>query len=389
MKCPCKKRSLVLLAALACAAAPAAAAEETMVRVAIFQEAESVRVTLQAPCRLTDLRTGAKLAEWKELKWQEAAAAGAGIRIGQTVIPCSAVVLTPANPKVVIRVDSRPYRGSLILRRMPQGKLMVIDRLPLEEYLVGALASETSSRWPMESLKAHALVSRTMVAHRIWIRKAEPYDVTADVSTHVYYGASAEKTATRQAVDQTRGQVLAFQGELFSASFHANCGGHTENAAELWSMKGDLPPLRGVPDPYCEGLKHSRWEADVGTAEWNRALGETAREIGELEGAEVAERNPSGRVRAVRLVGSDGTATVTGRRLREMLGANLLRSLNFSISVRPGVVHLSGKGWGHGVGLCQWGAYGMAQEGHKMDEILAAYFPGAQRRALKGLPGFI
>ena len=144
-----------------------------------------------------------------------------------------------------------------------------------------------------------------------------------------------------------------------------------------------------MPDPYCEGLKHSHWEADLTAREWEEALGPTAGEVGELEAADVVERNRSGRVRTLRLRGDHGTVTLTGRRLREMLGANLLRSLNFNITVRPpGAVHLSGKGWGHGVGMCQWGAYGMAREGHRMDEILSVYFPGAQRRPLKSLPGF-
>lgn len=388
MKWDCKKRSLFLAVALTLRPLPAAAAEEPMVRVALLQGAESARLTIQAPCRVSDLRSGKELARWPTLKWQEARASESGVRIGPAEFASAAVVLEPTKPNVLIRVNAQPYRGRLILRRGPDGKLMVVDWLPLEDYLVGALTSETSSRWPLEALKAHAVVSRTMVAHRIWIRKSEPYDVTADVSTHVYHGAAAERATTRQAVNETRGQVLAYGGELFSASFHANCGGYTEDAAELWSVKEEMPPLKGGPDPYCEGLKHYRWEADVGRTEWERTLGTTAQQVGTLEDAEVVERNRSGRVRTILLKGSRGSVTLTGRRLREMLGANLLRSLKFDVSVAPGKIHFSGLGWGHGVGMCQWGAYGMAHEGHKMEEILSAYFPGADRRRLKGLPGF-
>lgn len=377
-----------VLASLAFPEAPLAA-EEPMVRVAILEGAESARITILAPCRLTELQGGGELASWPHLKWQEARAASGGIRIGAAQFNSQAVVLEPTKPDLLIRVNARPYRGQLILRRTAGGKLLVVNQLPLEQYLVGALTSETSSRWPLEVLKAHAVVSRTMVAHRIWIRKGERYDVTADVSTHLYHGASAERASTRRAVEETRGEVLAFRGEIFSATFHASCGGHTEDAAELWSVKGDPAPLKGAPDPYCEGLRHYRWEADIGKAEWNKALGATAEEVGELEEAEVVERNRSGRVRALRLRGTRGTATLAGRRLREMLGANRLRSLKFSITVAHGGVHLSGLGWGHGVGMCQWGAYGMARAGRKADEILAAYFPGAQRRALRGLPGFV
>ncbi len=391
MKWAFEKRTALLLLSVAAAGAarPAAGApQEPRVRVAILQDAESARITLLAPCRLTDLGKGTVLAEWPHLKWQEARSADGGIRVGAARFASAAVVLEPARPDILIRVNARPYRGRLILRRSAEGKLVVINWLPLEDYLVGALASETSSRWPQEALKAHAIVSRTMVAHRIWIRRSEPFDVTADVSTHLYHGTSAEKAATRQAVQQTAGQVLAYRGELFSATFHANCGGHTEDAAELWSVKGELAPLKGAPDPYCEGLKHYRWEADIGKAEWDKALGATAEEVGELQEAEITERNRSGRARAIRLKGSRGTATLTGRKLRELLGADRLRSLKFNISVSPGKVSLTGFGWGHGVGFCQWGAYGMARAGRRMDEMLAHYFPGAERRRLKGLPGF-
>ena len=110
--------------------------------------------------------------------------------------------------------------------------------------------------------------------------------------------------------------------------------------------------------------------------------------MGELSAIEIVERNPSNRVRAVRIQGSRGAVTLTGRKFRELLGANRLRSLNFTVSVSNGRISLQGFGWGHGVGLCQWGAYGMARQGKKTDEILVFYFPGAQRRNLKGLPGF-
>lgn len=369
---------------------PAAAAEPAplQVRVALFQEADSVRITILAPCRVTDLQEGTVLAEWPDLKWAETAATDKGVRVGQSSFDARAVVLEPVKPNVIIRVNAQPYRGRLILSRTAQGKLLVVDQLPLEDYLAGALTSEVSSRWPLESLKAHAVASRTMTAHRIWIRKNEPFDMTADTSTHLYHGVTAETGRTRQAVDQTAGQVLVYKGELFSATFHANCGGHTEDAAELWSMKGKLPPLKGVPDPYCKGLKHYRWHAEISKREWDQALGKTAQEIGELVGADASNRNRSGRVRSIDLTGVRGSAVITGRRLRELLGANRLRSLNFDIVVGSGKIFLSGRGWGHGVGLCQWGAYGMARQGRKMGEILTHYFPGAQQRQLKGLPGF-
>ena len=368
-------------------AAPVFSAQETQVRVAILQETESVRLTVPSACRLTDLKTGKEIASWPEMKWQEIRAGNPGLRIGGSEIPFSSVVLQPA-PGTIFRVNANPYRGDLILRRGGKGGLMVINRLPLEEYLVGALTSEVSAGWPMEALKAHAVVSRTVTAHRIWIRKDQEFDMTADTSTHLYHGVAAEKDRTRQAVEQTQGQVLAYDGELFSASFHASCGGHTEDAAELWATKKTIPPLAGVEDPHCRNLKHYRWKAAIPVTEFLRLLGPEAAKIGNLEEVTVTEVNRSGRARAVRVQGDRGGMTLTGRQLRERLGANRLRSLKFNLSVHLAQILFDGFGWGHGVGLCQWGAFAMARNGRTMEEILAFYFPQAKRRPLKGLPGF-
>lgn len=365
-----------------------ACAEEPFVRVAILQEAESARISVLSPCRVFDLLTGELLGEWPSLKWQPVQSAHPGLRIGKRVVHSQMVLLEPLEEGVV-RVNAKPYRGSLILQGTAQGNLTVINRLGLEEYLTGALASEVDSRWPMEALKAHAVVSRTMVAHRIWIKQDQPFDVTADTQTHLYYGVASERERTGEAVESTRGEVLAYHGELFAATFHANCGGHTEDAAELWDVKGDLEPLTGRPDPYCKDQKHFRWQASLSLKKLEEILTASGRNLGKLTACEVTETNRSGRVRGVRLQGTQAETVLSGKDFRQLLGVNQLRSLKFSIERSGDTLHLNGFGWGHGVGFCQWGAYGMAQEGRAMDEILSFYFPASQRRGLKGLPGFV
>ncbi len=358
-----------------------------MVRVAIAQEVSSVRVTVLASCQLTDLKSGAVMARSPRMLWQRMEPIESGLKIGTISTRSAAILLEPADGAFVW-INARPYRDSLIFYRTPSGKLTVINRLDLEEYLVGAVGSEVGRNWPVEALKAQAIVSRTMVAHRIWTRKGAPFDVTADTQTHLYRGAALERSETKTAVEQTKGQVLAYRGELLPVTFHASCGGHTEDAAELWDVAKDLVPFKGKVDPYCRGQKHFRWEMEISVRDFTKTLGPLAGEIGDLVSFETGERNPSGRVRFVRLKGSRTTATVPSRKLREMLGPNRLRSLNFTAHLSPDGIFFSGFGWGHGVGLCQWGAFAMAHKGHTMDEILQFYFPGAQRRALKGLPGF-
>ena len=366
---------------------PAFAADEQQIRVVILEKAESIRMTMLAPSQLRDLQDGTVLADFQRLKWTQIKPSNPGLTIGNQTFSAQAVLLEPKE-EVVFRVNSIAYRGSLILRRTEQGRLMVINRLGLEEYLVGALTSETNPKWPEEALKAHAVVSRTMVAHRIWIRKQKPFDVTADTRTHLYYGVRAERRKTRKAVNQTRGQVLVYNGELLSTTFHANCGGHTEDAAELWSVKGDLKPLTGVPDPHCRNRRHYRWKRNIRRSQFMEAIGFKESLIGSLDQIRILDRNRSGRVRAVKVVGTQGVLKFTGKEFRNLLGVNRLRSLNFNVELTPKVVSFRGFGWGHGVGFCQWGAYGMARRNRKVDEILSFYFPGTQRRNLKGLPGF-
>ncbi len=366
---------------------PKVFAEEPHIRVAILQEAPDVRITVPVPCRLKELKSGKILGEWTEWRWKRVSAGKSGLNLGEIHVDSSEVLLQSLQ-ETVININAKPYRGSLIFRRTSAGKVTVIVLLEMEQYLVGALASEAKADWPAEALKAHAVVSRTTVAHRIWISRNQPFDVTADIRTHVYHGVSAEREGTRQAVLATKGQVLSYKGELLSAAFHANCGGHTENAAELWELKSGVVPLQGVQDPYCRGLRHFSWRAEISFKEMAKALGEFTRTMGDPANCEILDRNGSGRVRKVRLIGTAGSIELSGRRFREILGSSRLRSLNFTVSSSAGSFLFSGFGWGHGVGLCQWGAYGMARQGKKMEEILSFYFPGAQRRELRGLPGF-
>jgi len=362
-------------------------AQTPSVRVALLQDVSDARLSVPGPCRLKDARTGAVLSEQPELKWQEVRPGARGVRLGDRELASEAVIVEPLRESE-IRLNAKPYRGEFLLLRTASGRITIINRVDLEEYLVGALASEVNADWPIEALRAHAVVSRTAVAHRIWINRSRPFDVTADTRTHLYYGASAERPSTREAVFSTRGEVLAYNGEILSAAFHANCGGHTESASALWDVPADLPPLRGVADPYCRGMRHFTWRGLLSGEQIVRALGELGGGIGTLRSFEVRERDRSGRVTFVRLTGDRGSVDLPGRRFRELLGANRLQSLNFHVRNFWGWFFFDGFGWGHGVGLCQWGAYGMAKKGNKMEEILAFYFPGAEKRKLEGLPGF-
>ena len=141
-----------------------------MVRAAILQNVPNVRITILAPCRALDLENGKLLKQWSELRWQLVEAGESGLTIGQTKTDSDVILLQPTR-EALIRIDGRTYRGELILYQNADGKVTVVNRLGLEDYLLGALPSEVGHGWPMEALKAHAVVSRTVVAHRIWVQQ--------------------------------------------------------------------------------------------------------------------------------------------------------------------------------------------------------------------------
>ena len=385
--------TLILLASilLSDSSSTLRAEERVLVRVAILEEVSQARVTIATACRLSDLATGKLLGRRPSIRWEEVKSGDAGLWIGDEELPSDAVLVEPEE-ETFVRVNARPYRGSLILYRTPNGKLTVVNRIDLEAYLVSALPSEVSEWWPLETLKAHAVVSRTLVAHRIWVNRNAHFDVTADTRVHLYGGVPLERDSARRAVKATEAEVLAYPTsgnlELFYTPFHASCGGHTEDYVELWQGRGDLAPLKGKADPYCRNLKHYRWRATLSLKELEDALSGSMKAAGRVRAMEIIERNRSNRVRSIRIIGTDGIVTLSGRDFRDLVGVNRLKSLNFTVTFLGREVVFQGFGWGHGVGLCQWGAYEMARRGKKMDEILSFYFPGAQRRKLQGLPGF-
>ncbi|PIQ82792.1 MAG: hypothetical protein COV76_01755 [Candidatus Omnitrophica bacterium CG11_big_fil_rev_8_21_14_0_20_64_10] len=382
--------ALLIAAGIGFGGAGRAVAAEPVVRVALMEHAAEARVTIMTPCVLKDLATGQTLERWEDFKWQLIEPGRSGLmRLGKKgTTSREAVVLEPLGNEPVFRLNARPYRGFLIIRRVEGNRLLLINKVNLEDYLVSAIGSEIDPKWPAAALQAHAVASRTMVAHRIWVNSGQPFDVTADTRTHVYDGIPTERDSTRAAVSATAGEVLSFDGELFSAVFHANCGGHTEWADALWATKRVIPALAGHPDPYCRGAKHSDWEFHTALEDLQAALGPAAVELGRLAEVAVAERTRSGRVAALLIRGEGGESRIAGKDLRSALGANDLRSLKFDVRVEQGEARFTGQGWGHGVGMCQWGAYGMAAAGHPANVILDFYYPGAQRRKLAGLPGF-
>jgi stage II sporulation protein D len=274
-------------------------------------------------------------------------------------------------------INKRLFRGDVEILKKDNGKLMVINHIGLDEYLYGVLYHEVSHRWPMEALKAQAIVARTFALYEARQNRNKPYDLRSDIYSQVYGGSDSERWATTTAVNVTRGKVLTYKGGIFPTYYHATCSGGTEDASALWKI--DIPPLDGVVCDYCRDSKYYRWRSVIPLATVGEELRAGGYKTGDIVSVEVVSKNASGRVDKVEIKDSSGAVlALSGKDFRQLLGPNDLRSAKFDACVISGKLVLDGKGWGHGVGMCQWGVYGQAKLGKRAEEILRYYYPGTE-----------
>ena len=331
----------------------------------------------------------------------------------------------------LLELQRRRFRGRLQVRAQ-DGQLQAINHVPLETYLASVVGSEMPASWPQAALRAQAVAARTYALSQR--RPVASFDVKATVASQMYKGVEAETGSTREAVAATRGQVLLYGNRLIQAVFHSSGGGTTENSGELWNQQ--LPYLVSVPD-YDATSPVSRWEQRYDAASLRRLFPD----LGGVSAIEVLATTSSGRVRRAQLRGPAGSVVLSGSELRNRLklrstlvqfrfelapastapaAAPLLPGAVEALPLKPmdlsaatagptgstGVPQLpplpaleplqparptlvavlepvlvvSGRGFGHGVGMSQWGAYAMALNGTDYTNILRHYYRGAEVR---------
>jgi stage II sporulation protein D len=272
-------------------------------------------------------------------------------------------------------VDGRRVRGSVAVIRAASG-LLVVNEVPLEDYVAGTVLGEVSEGFGDAVLRAQAVAIRTYALHQRATSRASAFDVEAGTRSQVYLGLDGESPAARAAVDATRGQILTFDGEPILAAFHSAAGGRTATAAEVWGR--DVPYLVSVGVPGEEDSPDTYWRAPYSKAELGDAMAAAGKDVGVVRDVAIAERTASGRSAQVRVRGSDGTKMLSGEALRRVLGLTRLRSTLFEVRRTADGFVFVGSGNGHGVGMSQWGARALARRGSNYKQILARFYPGAQ-----------
>ncbi len=314
--------------------------------------------------------------------------------------------------------EDREYAGQILLTMHRDNGLVVINRVPVNRLLQGLVPSEIFPEAPMDALKAQAVVARGEVFAKIGTRHfLDPYLLCAETHCQVYSGLKAENPRTSRAVHSCTGELLFLGPHLVDSVYSACCGGHTEDNDTVWSsppsdaLRGrpDMPDddsakwqdvsgrmdewLDSTPDAFCRMSSFSRpdlfrWQKDIPSRKMDSLVAKT-KAIGHVVSIQVLGRGVSGRVKVVRLVGTEGDLVVQREwPIRQLFG--LIKSGMFVVTPlmdeQQLVVgfHFKGGGWGHGVGLCQIGATGMAEQGYDYKQILSHYYGGAKVFRLYG-----
>ena len=342
------------------------------VRVLLREGADRVTVSGTSAFTLADPATGLLVGHYRAYAPVTVAAAGRFFGVDGRAFAPTALLVEPIGGGWV-RLDGRPYRGVLRLHREPGGRLMAVNVLPLEEYVRGVMRAEIAPDWPLEAMKAQAVVARTYALYGVLTSGEAPYDLTATTASQLYAGAWGEDTRSDEAVRGTRGVVLTYEGMIIPAFYHSASGGMTEDAVEVWEKR--YPFIVGVPDPFSAGAPHHLWEETLPEETLRRRLAAGGYALGVIQSIEPDGRSRSGRIQRLLIRHASGLLTLEAKVFRHLVGAEVLRSTNFTVLQNGTGFTFVGKGWGHGVGMSQWGAKGMAELAFGYEEILRHYFP--------------
>jgi len=338
-------------------------------------------------------------------------------------------VLDDNDVKNLLEFNDTKYRGNLLVRIQEDNRLSVINDVSLNHYLYSVVGSEVSPSWHMEALKAQAVASRNYTIISLGNHTKEGYNLCNTTHCQAYKGYSKEHERTNKAVDETENKLLYYEDELASTYYHSSSGGHTENSENIWSSS--VPYLRGVEDPFSLGSPNDTWLLELDKTEIKNKLYENNIDIGDIVDIRIIETSQFGRAIKVEFIGTKDKTVLEKEKIRHIFGTSNLKSIWYEIktdsdlgiysletnsvvvkrptqlsiisasglekinsareqisvqglfqikhyNVLPDKYLFHGRGWGHGLGMSQYGAKGMAERGYSYIEILEYYYKGTK-----------
>lgn len=287
------------------------------------------------------------------------------------------LVIEPAKG-VKLTFQKNSYTGKFYA--VPSGKTFkLVEYTDMEDYLLGVLPYEMSPSWPLEALKAQAVAARTYTLMEIKNKKKKDFDLYSDVRSQMYKGSGKTYDSVRQAVSATKGQILTYKGKPFYTYYHANCGGGTDDA-KSWtgSSAPMIKPLQGASCSYDSTSKSYSWSKTVPQKSINAFVNKNGLK-GNVKKIAVGQKSPSKRAETLVFTTSSGKKELSCPKFRLSVGSSVLRSCKITdIDKAAGGFKFSGHGYGHGVGMCQDGAKGMALDKKTYKQILSNYFPSSK-----------
>jgi stage II sporulation protein D len=274
--------------------------------------------------------------------------------------------------KEYFEFNGKTYRGKAIIKNQA-GKIKIINTLDIESYLLGVVPCEFG-RKELEALKAGAVAARSYALFHL--SPSRDYDVASTESDQVYGGKLEETKLAARACKETYGLICTYHNKPIDARYSSTCGGRTESARAVWGK--DYPYLRSVSCPYCEISPHYRWRLKYNKKNFVKMVEQKLsavlmKNVNPIRSIKIKKRDKSGRVSEIEVKTTRRRYTISGEQIRDILG---LKSRWFNIRITGSNVIIDGRGYGHGVGLCAYGAIGMAKKGYNFQSILRYYYRG-------------
>lgn len=379
---------------------------EPVIRVLLGHRSQSFSISSAMPMVVLDSR-GHQVQTIKENQTVTVSSGGGSVHInGHSIDKSITVQNTQGRYGSELQTLGKTYRGAVTVHANTSGSMSVINVLGLEQYVQGVVPEEVVPSWPTPALEVQAVAARTYALHSMKSKQNSMYDIGTTTADQVYGGKSSEFVSTNTAVKRTHGMVLTYQGQPINALFHSDGGGYTEDSVNLWG--NDLPYLKGVQD-YSNHEGTTVWNVITSRQSIEQKLAAASKSVGYLQKIElspladrpmkVQDRGVSGRVKTMKFVGEKGSISLTGEQVQGIFGLKSTLfdfyvgqtppsriqgssvKANHTFSKANQTVTIHGYGWGHGLGLSQWGAAEMAsrKEASQPDYykvILQHYYQG-------------
>jgi len=357
---------------------------------------QPLTIAVDGPFSIRASKNGSVLSRRDKLPPSRVTTGSEGLSIGDATFRADSLEIIPQQSPA-IRVGKRHYRGRLRLHRQGDKRVVAVNVLPLGYYVASVINGEMPASFPQEARKAQAVIARTYALNRMQATRGFGlFDVYADSRSQRYLGyqyrdesgrlLAGETAGSRKLVNATTGLICTYQGKLFSPYYSAVCGGRTTAGRHVF--KNAVPALRSVPCRWCQNAKRYRWTVRVRRSQaethLRKYLAHYEKPFGKLQSIHPVRRRGASDEPPEFFI-SDGVHhyQFRGETFRNALPGGTLPSPRFSVRLTTKKLIVTGRGHGHGVGLCQWGAAGQAKAGRSFRDILRYYYRGADVTTLR------